>query len=59
VPLEVCGKIKKVKGRKVVVSATVSAAGEICAKGEVAAVKMPAIFGTMNDQPLPSLLRRG
>ncbi len=41
VPLEVRGKIKEVKGRKVVVSATVSAAGEICAKGEVVAVKMP------------------
>ena len=40
-PLEVRGKIKEVKGRKVVVSATVSAAGEICAKGEVVAVKMP------------------
>ena len=41
VPLEVRGKIKEIKGRKVVVSATVSAAGEICAKGEVVAVKMP------------------
>ncbi len=41
VPLEVRGKIKEVKERKVVVSATVSAAGEICAIGEVVAVKMP------------------
>jgi acyl-coenzyme A thioesterase PaaI-like protein len=41
VPLEVRGKIKEIKGRKVVVSTTVSAAGEICAKGEVVAVKMP------------------
>jgi len=41
VPLEVRGKIKEVKGRKVVVSTTVSADGEICAKGEVVAVKMP------------------
>jgi len=41
VPLEVRGKIKEVKERKVVVSATVSASGEICAKGEVVAVKMP------------------
>jgi acyl-coenzyme A thioesterase PaaI-like protein len=40
-PLEVRGKIREVKGRKVVVSATVSAGGEICAKGEVVAVKMP------------------
>jgi acyl-coenzyme A thioesterase PaaI-like protein len=41
VPLEVRGKIKEIKGRKVVVSTTVSAAGEICARGEVVAVKMP------------------
>jgi len=41
VPLEVRGKIKEIKGRKVVVSATVSAAGEICARGEVVAVRMP------------------
>jgi acyl-coenzyme A thioesterase PaaI-like protein len=41
VPLEVRGKIKEIKERKVVVSATVSAAGEICARGEVVAVKMP------------------
>jgi len=41
VPLEVRGKIKEIKGRKVVVSATVSAGGEICAKGEVVVVKMP------------------
>lgn len=44
VPLEVRGKIKEVKGRKVVVSTTVSAAGEICAKGEVVAAKMPENF---------------
>ncbi len=41
VPLEVRGKIKEIKDRKVVISATVSAAGEICAKGEIVAVKMP------------------
>ena len=40
-PLEVRGKIKEVKGRKVVVSITASAGGEICAKGEVVTVKMP------------------
>ena len=42
VPLEIRGQIKEVKGRKVVVSATVSAGGEVCAKGEVVAVQMPA-----------------
>ncbi|RJR50650.1 MAG: PaaI family thioesterase [Desulfobacteraceae bacterium] len=41
-PLEVRGKVKEIKGRKVVVSATVSAGGEICARGEVVAVQMPA-----------------
>ena len=41
VPLEVRGKIKEIKGRKVVVTATVSANGEICARGEVIAVKIP------------------
>jgi acyl-coenzyme A thioesterase PaaI-like protein len=41
VPLEVRGKIKEIKDRKVVVSATVSAGGEVCARGEVVAVKMP------------------
>jgi len=42
VPLEIRGQIKEVKGRKVVVSATVLAGGEVCAKGEVVAVQMPA-----------------
>jgi acyl-coenzyme A thioesterase PaaI-like protein len=41
VPLELRGRIEEVKGRKVVVSATVSAAGEVCASGEVVAVQMP------------------
>ena len=41
VPLEVRGKVKEIKGRKVVVSATVSANGEVCAKGNVVAVQMP------------------
>ena len=38
---EVRGKIKEIKDRKVVVSATVLAGGEIYARGEVVAVKMP------------------
>lgn len=41
VPLEVRGKTKKIKGRKVIVSATVSAEGKICARGEVVAVQIP------------------
>jgi acyl-CoA thioesterase FadM len=41
VELEVRGKVEEVKGRKVVVRSTVAAEGEICARGEVVAVKMP------------------
>jgi acyl-coenzyme A thioesterase PaaI-like protein len=41
VPLEVRGRVEQVKGRKVVVSATVSAKGEVCAKGQVVTVQMP------------------
>ena len=42
VPLQVRGKVKELKGRKVVVSATVSAKGKVCARGKVVAVQMPA-----------------
>jgi acyl-coenzyme A thioesterase PaaI-like protein len=41
VELEVRGRVAEVAGRKVVVSATLSAAGEVCATGEVVAVEMP------------------
>ena len=41
VTLEIRGRIKELKGRKVVVSATVSAEGEVCARGQVLAVQMP------------------
>jgi acyl-coenzyme A thioesterase PaaI-like protein len=41
VALEVRGRLKEIKGRKVVVSATVSAEGEVCARGQVVAVQMP------------------
>ena len=41
VPLEIRGRVEEIKGRKVVVSAKVSAAGEVCATGEVVAVQMP------------------
>ena len=51
-PLEVRGRVKEIKGRKVVVSATLSADGEICAKGEVVAVQVP-------QQMLDQLLQAG
>jgi acyl-coenzyme A thioesterase PaaI-like protein len=41
VPLQVRATVKEIKGRKVVVSATLSANGEVCARGEVVAVQMP------------------
>ncbi|MFC1829656.1 PaaI family thioesterase [Thermodesulfobacteriota bacterium] len=41
VPLEIRGKVKEIKGRKVVVTASLSARGEECARGEVVAVHMP------------------
>ena len=41
VPLEVRGRVKEIKGRKVVVDATLSAEGEICARGQVVAVQLP------------------
>lgn len=39
--LEVRGRVREVKGRKVVVETTLSANGEICVRGEVVAVQMP------------------
>lgn len=43
-PLELRGRVKTLKGRKVVVSITLSAGGEVCAAGEVVAVQMPKGF---------------
>jgi acyl-coenzyme A thioesterase PaaI-like protein len=41
VPLEVRGKVEAISGRRVTVSASVSAEGQVCARGEVVAVQMP------------------
>jgi len=41
VPLEIRGKATQVAGRKVVVTATVSARGQVCVRGEVVAVRLP------------------
>lgn len=41
VPLEIRGRVEEIKGRKVVVNETVSAEGDICARGRVVAVQMP------------------
>ena len=41
VPLELRGHVEELKEKKVVVQITVSARGEICAKGRIVAVRMP------------------
>ncbi|MDR7545551.1 MAG: PaaI family thioesterase [Armatimonadota bacterium] len=41
VPLEIRGRVREIRGRKIVVTATVAAGGQICARGEVVAVQMP------------------
>jgi acyl-CoA thioesterase FadM len=41
VPLEVRGRTREIKGRKVVVETWLSARGEVCARGDVVAVEMP------------------
>lgn len=40
-PLELRSQVTEIKGRKVVVSTTLSAGGEVCARGEVVAVEIP------------------
>jgi acyl-coenzyme A thioesterase PaaI-like protein len=46
VPLEVRARVIEIKGRKVVMQATLSAEGQLCARGEVVAVQAPAeMFG--------------
>ena len=41
VDLELRGKVKQIKGRKVIVAITLSARGKVCARGEVVLVQMP------------------
>jgi acyl-CoA thioesterase FadM len=42
--LEIRGRVKEIKGRKVVVEATVYAEGVATARGEVVALQMPDSF---------------
>lgn len=44
--IEIRGRVKEIKGRKVVVQTTVLVAGVATARGEVVALKMPENFGT-------------
>jgi acyl-coenzyme A thioesterase PaaI-like protein len=41
VPLEIRARVTELKGRKVLMEATLSAEGQICARGEVIAVQIP------------------
>ena len=49
VPLEVRGRVKELKDRKVMVSATVLAEGKVYAQGQVLAVQMPDHMMTKGD----------
>ena len=40
-PMELRGKVKEIKERKVVVDVTVSAKGKLCVRGQVVAVQLP------------------
>ncbi len=42
--LEIRGRVKEIKGRRVIVEATVSVNGKATARGEVVAVQMPETF---------------
>ncbi len=42
VQLEIRGQVKELAGRKVVVAVKILAAGEVCVRGQVVAVQMPA-----------------
>lgn len=50
VPLHLRSRVKEIKGRKVLVTTTLSARGEVCARGEVVAVQMP---DHLVNQPSP------
>jgi len=39
--LKLTGKVKKIKGRKIIITVTLSVNEEICARGEVVTVQMP------------------
>jgi acyl-CoA thioesterase FadM len=39
--IEIRGRVKEIKGRKVVVESWLIAGGQICARGEVVAIQLP------------------
>lgn len=50
-PLELRSRIKEIKPRKVVIVTELSARGEVCARGEVVAVPMPAAMAESMAAP--------
>lgn len=42
--LELRARVREIKGRKVAVTITLSAEGQVCARGEVVAVQIPDDF---------------
>ncbi len=46
--LKLIGKVKEIKGRKIIITITLSANEEICARGEVVTVQMPDSMITKN-----------
>ncbi len=40
-PMELRGKVKEIRGRRVIVSITLSSKGQVCATGEVVAMQIP------------------
>ena len=50
-PLELRGRVKEIKGRKVIVAITLSAKGEVRVRGEVVAVQMPEYLQPDNQTP--------
>lgn len=52
-PLELRGRAVEIKGRKVVVAVTLSAEGQMRARGEVVAVQMPDTFLSERFEPSP------
>ena len=60
VPLEVRGKVQEIKGRKVVVDATLSAEGILCARGTVIAVQIPEHMSlSIPATQIPGTYKRG
>ena len=49
-PIEIRGKVKEIKGRKVIVESTLSADGNICARGQVVAVQVPEHMMPVNTK---------